>query len=105
MASRSLVTGRLSGISTSLHFLKVRTVVVPLSMQIFIGNNITRRHKRVESKNCYMINLKNNLTPKLILDMEKLRTEERNGIVQEIDVLILNIIKFDIFPTKQELLC
>lgn len=52
-----------------------------------------------------MISLKNNLTPKLILDMEKLRTEERNGIVQEIDVLILNVIKFDIFPTKQEVLC
>lgn len=52
-----------------------------------------------------MINLKNNLTPKLILDMEKIRTEERNGIVQEIDVLILNVTKFDIFPTKQEVLC
>lgn len=45
-------TGRLSGISTILHFLKIRTVVVSLSMQIFIGNNIPRRHKRVEYKSC-----------------------------------------------------
>ena len=33
--------------------------------------------------------------------MEKLRIEEWNGIVQGIDVLTLNVIKFDLFPTKQ----